>query len=356
MITVYGIEQAEEWDRIVRSFEDYDIYWLSGYVRAFQIHGDGMPVLLLYEGKGTRAMNVVMKRDIAEDTRFSGKIEGKRYFDISTPYGYGGWLMEGACGEGLFAEHEKWCKGQGIVSEFVRFHPMVGNHEMCRGLYEVARCGHVVHMDISTPEIIWDNMSSKNRNVIRKAMKSGVKIYHGQFPEIYEEFRIVYNEAMGRNHAGKFYYFDDAFYQSILEDLPQNAQVFFAKKDGIVVAASIMLSANGRMNYHLSGGLDAYRKFAPTNLLLYQAALWGCANGCRTLYLGGGVGSGEDNLFKFKKSFSKGEPGDFHIGKRVVDKEIYDHLCELRGIASHGMDVGEIKFFPEYREGDSSNG
>ena len=50
-----------------------------------------------------------------------------------------------------------------------------------------------------------------------------------------------------------------------------------------------MLMANGKMNYHLSGSIREFSNLAPTNLLLYKAALWGCANGCKTLYLGGGV-------------------------------------------------------------------
>ena len=45
MLTVYTLEQAAQWDLVVRSFKEYDIYWLSGYVKAFQIHGDGTPLL-----------------------------------------------------------------------------------------------------------------------------------------------------------------------------------------------------------------------------------------------------------------------------------------------------------------------
>ena len=104
-----------------------------------------------------------------------------------------------------------------------------------------------------------------------------------------------------------------------------------------------MIAANGRMNYHLSGSLREYSSLAPTNLILYQAALWGCSNGYKTLYLGGGVGSGEDGLFKFKKSFYKGELHHFYIGKRVYGTEKYNNLCKARGIIGNS-------FFPEYRE------
>ena len=105
-----------------------------------------------------------------------------------------------------------------------------------------------------------------------------------------------------------------------------------------------MLVANGRMNYHLSGSLREFANLAPSNLLLYQAAMWGNLQGCKTLYLGGGVGSGEDSLFKFKKAFYRGEDlPRFHIGKKIFDREKYDELVSLRN------DIPESGFFPKYR-------
>lgn len=71
MMDVYTLEQSEHWDAVVRSFKEYDVYWLSGYVKAFQIHGDGEPLLFHYEENETRGINVVMKRDVAKDERFS---------------------------------------------------------------------------------------------------------------------------------------------------------------------------------------------------------------------------------------------------------------------------------------------
>lgn len=42
-----------------------------------------------------RGINVVMKRDIAADPHFAGSLPADTYFDFATPYGYGGWLLEG---------------------------------------------------------------------------------------------------------------------------------------------------------------------------------------------------------------------------------------------------------------------
>ena len=121
-------KMIEKWDSIVRSFKDYDVYWLSGYVKAFKIHGDGEPLLFYYDSNGTRGINVAMKRDVADDDRFYGSIEKDRFFDFSSVYGYGGWLIEGTETNGLFDEYTEWINGNGIISEFVRFHPMLKNH------------------------------------------------------------------------------------------------------------------------------------------------------------------------------------------------------------------------------------
>lgn len=87
-------------------------------------------------------------------------------------------------------------------------------------------------MDLSSPEIIWSNIHSKNRNMIRKAKKNGISIYSGRYPEIYRVFREIYNGTMDKDNAEAYYYFGENFYESILNDLPQNAQVFYAVYEG----------------------------------------------------------------------------------------------------------------------------
>ena len=343
MLTVYTLDKQDKWDSAVRSFSDYDVYWLSGYVRAFQIHGDGEPLLFYYEDETVRGINAVMKRDVAKDKRFEGKIPEGVYYDFASPYGYGGWIIEGDNPEPLFEAYSEYLKKHGYISEFVRFHPMIKNQEKCARFYDVIQLGEVVHMDLTSPEEIWSNITSKNRNVIRKAYKNGVRIYNGRFPQIFKEFREIYNGTMDRDCADSYYYFGEEFYNSVLNDLPHNSQVFYAVKDGKTIAASIMLTANGRMNYHLSGSLREYSSLAASNLMLCEAALWGCANGYKSFYLGGGVGSGEDSLFKFKRAFYKGDLNRFSIGKKVYDKEKYDELLSMRA------ETYNPGFFPEYR-------
>jgi hypothetical protein len=82
--------------------------------------------------------------------------------------------------------------------------------------------------------------------------------------------------------------------------------------------------------------------------LLYKAALWGCEQGCKTFHLGGGVGSGEDNLYKFKAAFNKNSDYQFSIGKEIFDQEKYDELVAMR--AKKDPDFNPYsKYFPLYR-------
>ncbi len=338
------VTESKEWDKIVRTFSNHDVYHLSGYAKAFEIHGDGQPHLFYYENDGVRGMNVVMMRDIADDSRFSEKIQHNTYFDLITPYGYGGWLIEGTGDtKELFSKYEEWAKSNNVVSEFVRYHPVLDNAGFSKVAYDVVPLGGTIALDISSKETLWANITSKNRNMIRKAEKNGITIHMGRTSELFEMFREIYNATMDKDNADSYYYFASDFYKSVEDDLPDNSQIFYAVYEDKIIAASIILFENGRLNYHLSGSRREYQNLAPTNLILYKAALWGCENGCKTFHLGGGVGSGEDGLFKFKKSFYRGEPCRYHIGKKIFMQKEYDKLLALRG------DMPESGFFPKYR-------
>lgn len=352
---VFTIDERQEWDRLVHSFKEYDVYYLSGYVSAFQIHGDGLPLLCYFEKKSEKGMlrgiNVVMKRDISEDIHFKGRIETEKWYDLSTPYGYGGWIIEGEDWESLpelFKEYRMWCEQNRIVAEFVRYHPVLDNQRFSNEFYEVVLLGGTISVDLQSPETIWGNFTGSNRNTIRKAVKSGVRIYNGRHPLLFEKFREIYNETMNRRMANDYYYFKTDFYQSILADLSSEAQIFFAELNGAIIAAAIILASNGHLSYHLSGSVREYQNLAPTNLMLYQTALWGCANGYKTLHLGGGVGSARDGLYAFKKSFYKGEPKKFHIGKKIFLSQKYEELVKLREHADESFNQ-ETMFFPKYR-------
>ena len=350
MIKAYFIDEHEKWDEIVKSFSKHDVYYLSGYVKAFEHNGDGKAMLIYFESDSpekTRAINVVMKRDISDFSPFSKHLQKNEFFDIVTPYGYGGFIVEGENIRQLKEEYEQFCKKEHIVSEFVRFHPILENRKALDSVYDTVHLGNTVFMDASDEETIWQNLTSKNRNMIRKAQKEGLKVFWGRDPQIIQSFIQIYNETMDKDAASDYYYFDKAFYESILEDLKHNAIWFYSMKDEEIAAISIFMFCNGQMHYHLSGSKRKFSSFAPTNLLLYEAAVWASKNGYKTLHLGGGVGAAKDSLYKFKKAFSRNEDSAFCIGKKIFDNDAYQKLVGLR-LEEASFDE-ESSFFPLYR-------
>lgn len=342
MIKIYDIEEAKSWDERVKSFTLYDVYYLSGYVKAFQIHGDGKPQLLYYEAKGLKAIYVYMKRETA--------IEGS--YDSTSPYGYGGFLFEGDTSEAnlliFWKAYMKKMQEESIVDNFVRYHPVRGNASIMKRISNVVDLGKTVAIDLTSPEVIWGGIISPNRNMIRKAQKNNVKILHGKGLSLLTDFKRIYDATMEKDNADSYYFFEEDFYKSIHDDLYDNYEVFYAVQDGVIIAMSIMLFTNDQMHYHLSGSIAEYRNVAPTNMLLYKAALWGCEQGFKIFHLGGGMGSKEDNLYRFKASFNRYSNYQFSIGKEVFDQTKYDDLVFLR-VSQDEKFNRNSEFFPLYR-------
>lgn len=340
------------WDSVVKSFKDYDVYYLNGYVEGFRLHGDGTPILLYYNKDSIRAICVLMVRDISDFQSFKEEVKHNTLYDAITPYGYGGFIIEGdKTQENIKLLHNNYIdtlKKNNILSVFYRFHPMLNNANELNGFSTIIDLGSTIHIDLTTTEQIWKDFDGRNRTSIRKAKKNDVTIKHGKGVELIDLFMDIYNQTMDVDNADNYYYFPKDFYLSIINDLPNNHEIFYALKDGEIISIALILHANKQMHYHLSGSKYEFRSLSPSNLLLYEVACWGIEQGFKTFHLGGGVGSGEDSLFKFKKAFNKHSSNQFSIGYDIVDQEAYDKLIEIRKEKDTGFNPNS-SFFPLYR-------
>ena len=93
MFSIITFSEDTQWDVFVESFSCYEVYYLHGYVTPFYHNGDGKPILITYNEKDCRAVKVCLVRDLFEIERL--RIAPEQYYDLVTPYGYGGFLVEG---------------------------------------------------------------------------------------------------------------------------------------------------------------------------------------------------------------------------------------------------------------------
>ena len=322
----------EIWNETVKSYKKWDVYYLHEYAVSFQNHGDGIPFLIEFEMGSDRFCYVVMRRDISMDSNYVGVLDKDEYYDLETPYGYGGPLCDGdyISDKGLNAfsdELYEYAHENRIVSQFVRFHPILANHHLLANCIETRYLHKTVYIDTSSRSLIDSNMDGKNRNMVRKAIRSGILIEKKPISD-YDCFLGLYEETMLKNNAESYYFFDKTYFDD-QELLDKNACIFYALKDGVIISGAIIYFNERYMNYHLAGTRTEFRKYSPNNLLLYEAALWGCSMGVQSFHLGGGL-SEDDALFGFKKQFNKNGYLPFYIGRTVFDKRVYRRLLSVR--------------------------
>ncbi len=349
MLNILSANEKEKWNQAVKSYAKWDIYYLCEYAETFRLHGDGDPLLIEFADGDDRFCYVVMRRDISEDPAFEGLLESGRYFDFESPYGYGGPLADRAItehGQNRFLnEMRDYALEHGIVSQFVRFHPLLLNHEMLSVVFETRYLHQTIYIDTSSPEVIMTNMDSKNRNMVRKAEKSGVTIIRKPIDD-YQYFIPIYEETMMKDKADDYYFFNEEYFMEQTK-LKDNACFFYAMREEYPIAAAIMYYNNKYMHYHLAGTHTEYRKYSPSNLLLYEAACWASEKGILQFHLGGGIVE-DDSLFGFKKKFNKNGRLPFYIGRTIFDKDSYRELLNIRLKLNSEFDINNNRMI-QYR-------
>ncbi|MEY8390532.1 peptidoglycan bridge formation glycyltransferase FemA/FemB family protein [Lachnospiraceae bacterium] len=352
MIELIRYDEPDKWNDIVNTYEKGDIYYKCEYSVSFMKNEDGTPYLLSYEGNDCRLCYPIIEKDIADFAAFQNSLEHGKYFDWNTPYGYGGPLTEVeklsvSQQEDFKKELYELAGERNVITQFVRFHPLLQNQKACDEVIEHVYIKDTIFIDLDTQEDLLIQMDTKNRNLVRKAIKNNIVIKHDDGKCI-DEFMKIYGITMNRDNARDFYYFPRSYYEYIRENMTAQTEYFYAYKGETMVAASIFFYSGQNMHYHLSGNLLEYRTFAPTNLILYEAANWGREKGMKALHLGGGVGV-EDSLFHFKKQFNKNGRIGFHIGRNIFSPDKYRELLYKRQQVTPEFDVNN-SYYIQYRK------
>lgn len=316
---------SNKWNQYLDKFKlkEKDIYFTSDYYKLYESNGDGIGKCFVYkDNSGSLGMYPFMINEI------NGYDLNDKYYDIETAYGYGGPITN--CFDKKFiSDFEEnfrhYCKENNIVAEFIRFHPLIRNENIFKNNIEVLHNRVTVTLDLTKNiDAIWnEDIKSKNRNMIRKAERSGLSVEKSLD---FETFKKIYSVTMDKVDADGYYYFKDEYYNKIKEN--NNYILLDVKKENKIIAVAIFMGYGDYFHYHLAGSLKEYLKFAPNNLLLWETIKYAKAKGYKTMHFGGGLtDSLEDNLFKFKSGFSKNYC-DYYVGKRIHNSKVYNYLIE----------------------------
>ncbi|MBP1934980.1 GNAT family N-acetyltransferase [Ammoniphilus resinae] len=344
MLKAITIGQADKWDEIVRSFNDNDVNYLSGYVKAFQMHGNGEPILFYYDDGSTRAINVVMKRDIAHERIFKNKLPIDTYFDLSTPYGYGGFIVEGNDYKTVNEAYDDFCKNKGFVSEFVRFHLLNDYRKYYNGLCETHTRNVIRSLELPLDDMFMD-FEHKVRKSIKKATKTGLEIEIDSKGSRLDDFLKMYYGTMDRSNAKENFYFKEDFFQ-IINEMTNQYVYFHVLYEGQVISTELVIYGTENCYSFLGGTNREFFHLNANSLLKFEIIKWAKEKGLKRFILGGGYGA-DDGIYKYKKSFAPNGVYDFYVGKKIFDREKYNELVKIRS-KEEEFNPG-TSFFPLYR-------
>ena len=253
--------------------------------------------------------------------------------DVTNPYGYGGALAPDAeAAERFYAWYQGWCEEQGIVTSFVRFHPLAGNHSYAEPSFRVEPVAGSVSWRLEGD--LFAGMHAHHRRVVRKAERAGMEVSVSEAPADLAGFARLYEETMRRAGASGFYFFPEEYWRGL------------EGRDWVVLleagdAAILCFATPPWLHYQFGASGEAARGTGASHLLMLAAARWGQERGYEQFHLGAGVGGGGGPLLEWKRRFSPSELLGQFVGKAVHDEERY--------LALTGRRTPHEGFFPAYR-------
>lgn len=184
------------WNRYFSYFsnEQYDVYFKEEYVYLYETPTEKPYCAVIYEND-SYMLFPFLKREFTYNE--------KTFFDFETAYGYGGpicnvnnesfWVAALRSLSQEFSNH-------GCVAGFVRFHPLLDNYRKFDSIGKVIFDRKTIAMDLSLDENdIWMNeIHTKNRNVIKKGGRNGLKFVVDDAFAYLPQFARLYNSTMDK--------------------------------------------------------------------------------------------------------------------------------------------------------------
>ncbi len=328
----------------------HDIYHLEAYVSAVGDHERGTPLAIYVEEGQQRLFVPVIRRPVP----LTGDAQLDSHFDLSSPYGYPGPLVECASKASTNGFVETAMKGalsflreQHVVSIFLRLHPLLEMSE--EGLSRTGvsvEHGQTVVIDLKNSEAaIWSQIRHGHRYEINRAQKQGLTAFIDEDWANLDAFIELYNNTMKRVEASSQYFFSKEYFIRLRETLPGRIHLCVVKAEDQVAAAGLFTETGGIVQYHLSSSRFELAKLHPTKLMIDFAWRWAKARGNRALHLGGGKGGLRDSLFQFKAGFSK-HFVPYRTWSTIVNPTVYEALVSKLKPYTAGASAN---YFPAYR-------
>ncbi len=140
-------------------------------------------------------------------------------------------------------------------------------------------------VDIDRDEkVLWKGIERNARRKVEKAGRNGIAVTEAEEWNLWVDFHKLHvQHCKIKNLEPR----NLAFFKELYEQFrpKKMAKLFVASYADSIVAGSLFLCYDKNMAYHINASDENYTKFAPNDLILWNAMLWGNHNGFKTLDL-----------------------------------------------------------------------
>lgn len=156
-------------------------------------------------------------------------------------------------------------------------------------------------------EWIWENkFTSKNRNCIRKAIKSGVEVTLSRDSSDFNSYFLIWKESQQtKKLKTKIKLYTKHFFESLAKQNHPAIKLYLAKFQGKVISGIIVFVYGNNAMYWQSATLSDFRKLGANNLLLDRAIKDACAENLE--YFDFGASPNLPKVKQFKSAFGPEE-------------------------------------------------
>lgn len=345
------------WEDRLRQAPETDVFYSREYARFRNEALLDSCVMLSYEDELGMVFDVTELKQVSRlDFYHSLPEPGPRpSIDLASPE-YNGPVLVAAGGDRaeLLARYRRaldaYCQEKGIVTEFVRLHPLSGAAPLLGALEPLISSSEVVYVDVSGGhEAARAGYRPEHRAAIRRAVRSGASV-HFVTPDddAIGRFVALHAETLGRKADVKSYYRRTRpFFEALFRRMGDAALLVESRTPQGLASAAICL-AGPRNVWYLYGGTRPEAIAGGANKLLFdQLVAWCAANSKATLVLCGGFAPG-DGLYQFKRGFSRLSAPVPHL-RKIHDPARLQQLLAAKAAFDEGLGrPTRLDYFPSY--------
>lgn len=256
------------------------------------------------------------------------KFQDNVYYDLITPYGYAGYyyIHKKTYDEFLLLFREE-ARKRNYITEVVRQNPYI-NIELDNYEFILKRTTFGINLiNYKSFDEYLNDTSKNNRKCFKEALKNNLIFEICELNNTnLKNFLTIYNDTMKNLEASKYYFFNDDYYNNLI-NLKNFIFLTNVKKDDVIIASCIIFKYKKYLHYHIGGSLLEYRNFRPNNFLHCNVIKYGIEHKYEMYHLGGGL-KDNDSLYDFKKKIS-GINFNYIIYKNVLNEDIYNKIVKI---------------------------